>query len=134
MTTREVVNRFYEHFLAGAIAEAAGLFADPVDWYIPGDEAAAPWLGRRSRRAEVEAFFRLLSASVDPLRAEVQHLLVDGEIAIASGEFASRMRATGAVYESMFFAHFTVRDGRIVRYRLLEDSHGLSVALGARRT
>ncbi len=127
--TRGVVTRFYEHFLAGEVAEAAALFADPVDWHIPGNEALAPWLGRRTRRSEIEPFFRLLGGSIDPVRAELQHVLVEGETAIATGEFASRMLATGKIFESIFFAHFTVRDGLIVRYRLLEDSYGLTVAM-----
>lgn len=127
--TRDVVTRFYERLGAGAVADVAALFADPVDWYIPGNEAVAPWLGRRTRSEEVEAFFRLLLSSIDPLRADVQHMLVDGDVAIVSGEFASRMHRTGKVYESMFFAHFTVRDGLIIRYRLLEDTHGLVAAM-----
>ncbi len=127
--TRGVVTRFYERLRAGDPAKLAALFAEEVDWYIPGDESLAPWLGRRHRREEVEQFFRLLLASVDPVRFELEHLLVDGEVAISAGDFASRMHRTGRIYESMFFTHFTVRDGAIVRYRLLEDSHGLVVAL-----
>ncbi len=58
-------------------------------------------------------------------------MLVDGEMAIAVGEFASRILATGKVVESIFFAQFLVRDGLVVRYRLLEDSHAVVVALTA---
>src|SRR5262249_2414123 len=102
---------------------------EDVDWYIPGHEALAPWLGRRHHRHEVEAFFRLLFANVDPVRFELQHLLVEGDFAVTTGEFASRMHKTGKVYESLFSTHFTVREGLIVRYRVLEDSHGLVMAL-----
>jgi ketosteroid isomerase-like protein len=77
----------------------------------------------------VAAFFRLLRANVEPMGAEVEQLLVDGETAIVSGEFASRMLATGKVVESLFFIQLTVHDGQIARYRLLEDSHAVVVAL-----
>jgi uncharacterized protein len=127
--TREVVETFYRRLAAGEPDAIAELFAEEIDWFIPGDEALAPWLGRRSTRKEVSDFFRLLFANVDPIRAEIQHVLVDGDTAITTGEFASRMRKTGKVFASIFFAHFTVRGGVIVGYRLLEDSHGLVVAL-----
>ena len=127
--TRETVDAFFQRLAAPEPETIVQLFADPVDWFIPGNEALAPWLGRRGTRDDVVAFFRLLFANVEPLRAEVQHILVDGETAIATGEFASRMLATGKVVESIFFIQFTVRDRQIVRYRLLEDSHAVAVAL-----
>ena len=127
--TREVAEAFLARLATAEPDQIADLFAEAVDWFIPGNEALAPWLGRRSTRADVAAFFRLLRANVEPLRAEVQQLLVDGETAIASGEFASRMLATGKVVESLFFIQLTVHDGQIVRYRLLEDSHAVVVAL-----
>ena len=36
---------------------------------------------------------------------------------------------TGRLFESEFAVQITVRDGLIVRYRLLEEGHGLVVAL-----
>ncbi|PTL81832.1 ketosteroid isomerase [Vitiosangium sp. GDMCC 1.1324] len=128
-TTRAVVTRFYERLALRDPDRISELLAEDVDWYIPGDEALAPWLGRRHHRHEVAAFFRQLLANIDSVRFELQHLLVEGDFAVTTGEFASRMRKTGRVYESLFSTHFTVREGLIVRYRLLEDSHGLVMAL-----
>lgn len=128
-TTRAVVTQFYERLAARDLEGVAALFAEEIDWFIPGNESLAPWLGRRRRRHDVLAFFQLLLSSVDPQRVALQHIVVEGPQAVAVGEFASRMRATDTVYESIFSAHFTVEDGRIVRYRFLEDSHGLVLAL-----
>lgn len=127
--TREAVEAFYQRLKSGEPERIAELFADRVDWYIPGNEALAPWLGRRSSRREVAEMFRQLFANIEPLRAEVQQTLVDGEIAVSTGELASRMRVTGKVFESIFSTQFTVRNGEIVRYRLLEEGWGLVVAL-----
>ncbi|WP_394843116.1 nuclear transport factor 2 family protein [Pendulispora brunnea] len=129
MNTRAIVECFFERLLAGAVQDVAALVSDPVDWYIPGNEAVAPWVGRRSRRHEVEAMYELLLRNIEPVRFAMHDIVVEGNVAVASGEFASRMLATGKVYESLFFAHFTVVDGAIVRYRLLEDTHGLVRAM-----
>jgi ketosteroid isomerase-like protein len=129
--TRQVVESFFARLAAGEPDEMTALLAEEIDWLIPGDADLAPWVGRRSSRAGVADYLRRLRANVEPLRAEVDHLLVDGEVAIAAGSFASRMLATGKVPESIFFAQFVVRDGLIVFYRLLEDTHAVVESLTA---
>jgi uncharacterized protein len=127
--TREVVMDYFRRMGTQDPEQVAALFADEVDWFIPGDQAVAPWLGRRGTRAEVAEFYRMLWSAVTPLGADLQHLLVEDDVAVATGEFSSRFNQTGRVLESLFSIVFTVRDGRIVRYRLLEDSHGVVVSL-----
>jgi ketosteroid isomerase-like protein len=129
MATRTVVETFFQRLAAGEPDDFTALLADEVDWLIPGDAGVAPWVGRRSTRSGVAEYLRLLRANVEPLRAEVQHVLVDSDMAIAVGEFASRMHKTGKVVESIFFAQFLVRDGLVVRYRLLEDTQAVVAAL-----
>jgi uncharacterized protein (DUF1330 family)/ketosteroid isomerase-like protein len=130
-STRSVVETFFQRLATGEPEELTALLAEDVDWDIPGSTAVAPWVGPRDSRAGVADYLRRLRASVEPIHAEVQHILVDGEVAIASGAFASRMVQTGKVVESIFFAQFLVRDGLIVRYRLLEDSQAVVEALTA---
>jgi ketosteroid isomerase-like protein len=127
--TRAVAMDYFRRMGTRESEQVAALFADEVDWFIPGNQVVAPWLGRRGTRTEVAEFYRLLWSAVTPLGADLQHLLVDGEVAVATGEFTSRMNRTGRVLESPFSIVFLVRDGRIVRYRLLEDSHGVVVSL-----
>ena len=127
--TRAVVETFFQRLAAEEPDAFTALLAEDIDWLIPGDTSVAPWVGRRSTRDGVAEYLRLLRANVEPLRAEVQHVLVDGDVAIAVGEFASRMLKTGKVVESMFFAQFLVRDGLVVRYRLLEDTLAVVAAL-----
>ena len=127
--TRAVVADYFRRMGTREPEQIAALFADEVDWFIPGNQEVAPWVGRRGSRAEVADFYRLLFGAVTPLSVEMQHLLVDGEVAIATGEFSSRMNATDRVLDSLFFIGFTVRHGQIVRYRLMEDSHAVVVSL-----
>jgi uncharacterized protein len=127
--TGEIVARFFERLAAQDPTSMAALCADDADWYIPGNERLAPWLGRRRGRDQFAEVYATLFAAIEPLRAEIEHTFVDGEHAVVTGAFASRMRATGKVLESPFSAYFVVRDGLIVRYRLLEDSFGLVESL-----
>ena len=129
LATRTVVEAFFQRLAAGEPEQLVALLAEDVDWDIPGNATLAPWVGPRHSREGVADYLRLLRASVEPISAEVQHVLVDGEMAVAVGQFASRMVAAGKVVESIFFAQFVVRDGLIARDRLLEDSQAVVEAL-----
>lgn len=128
-TTREIVEAFLTALQRRDLEAAACLFAEQIDWDIPGDVARASWLGPRRTRDDVRAFFRLLWGQTEPLSARVDDLMIDGDRAIVAGEFATRMLRTDRIVRSLFFVHLTVRDGAIARYRLLEDSHAVSVAM-----
>ncbi|MEZ0005570.1 ketosteroid isomerase-like protein [Flavobacterium sp. 28YEA47A] len=104
-------------------------FPENVDWFIPGNEDVAPWLGKKSTKKEIRAFFELLWANTEPLSAKIDAIFTEDNYAVVTGEFSSRMTRTGKIYETLFSIHFTIEDGLIVRYRLLEDSYGLVNAL-----
>jgi ketosteroid isomerase-like protein len=124
-----VVDRFLGALATRDLDTVVATFAPDVDWYVAGNEKAAPWLGRRSSRAEVRAFFELLWSAVEPVSFELEHILYHGDHCVITGQLSSRMVATGRLYDTMFSGHVTVSDGAITRYRVQEDSWGLVVAL-----
>jgi ketosteroid isomerase-like protein len=109
-------------------SEVLAFFAPEVDWYIPGDEQAAPWLGRRNRSG-LQDFFQLLWNNTVPVSATISQVMDSGNDVIIAGEFSTRMLATGRIMESLFFIHLTIENGLITRYRLLEDSLAVFRAL-----
>jgi ketosteroid isomerase-like protein len=141
-TPREVAERYFERVAAfwsapedpAVLAQVLDLFAEDVDWDIPGDLDAVPWIGPRHSREGVGTFYRELAARLAPERFEVQRILADDDTAVALGGLASRVKATGRLIETPFAFVLTVRDGRIVRYRMLEDSHAVAVAASGRRS
>ncbi|WP_454812996.1 nuclear transport factor 2 family protein [Labrys neptuniae] len=104
------------------------LFSEDADWDIAGDRARVPWIGPRRGKAEIATFFRELISSIEPRYFEVRSVLADGERAVILGELASLVRATGRLIETGFAFDLTVRQGRIVRYRMLEDSYAVAQA------
>ena len=106
----------------------ADLFPEDVVWHIPGDPALVPWAGKRRTRESVRAFFPELARGVEPRQYEVKRILADDMMAVIVGELTSAIRSTGKVVESSFVIEFTVRDGRIIRYRLHEDSHAVALS------
>ncbi|MDR6457389.1 ketosteroid isomerase-like protein [Chryseobacterium vietnamense] len=127
--TQETVQQFL-HFLSGRnLTELINLFSDTVDWYIPGDEQKAPWLGVRNNKQEISGFFELLWKNTEPVSAKIDHIFNDDENAVITGEFVTKMLATGHIVESLFCIQMRIQNNKIIRYRLLEDSLAVSKAL-----
>ncbi|ATB45415.1 nuclear transport factor 2 family protein [Corallococcus macrosporus] len=136
-TPREVAERYLQGMQAfranptapETLAELLALFDEDADWSIDGDVARVPWIGPRRGRAGVGDFFRELVTHVEPRRFEVRTILADDETAVILGDLASLVKATGRLIESAFAFDMTVRDGRITRYRMFEDSHAVARAV-----
>jgi ketosteroid isomerase-like protein len=63
MTTRDVVEEFFGLLAGGDPDKVAEVFADDIDWYVPGS-ASLPWTGPRTKRSEVADYFRTLGANI----------------------------------------------------------------------
>ncbi|MDR6465308.1 nuclear transport factor 2 family protein [Chryseobacterium sediminis] len=126
---QETVQEFLQFLSGRNLTELTNLFSDTVDWYIPGDEQKAPWLGVRNNKQEVSDFFELLWKNTEPVSAKIDHIFTDNENAVITGEFATKMLETGNIAESLFCIQMRIQNNKIIRYRLLEDSLAVSKAL-----
>ncbi|GAA4666238.1 nuclear transport factor 2 family protein [Streptomyces youssoufiensis] len=127
-STRATIDAYLAKTRARDLDGAVALFSEDVDWDAPAS-GAAPWSGRRSSRAEVAEFFRLLHEYLAPQDFTVTHTVVEGDHGVIIGHLTDTVKATGATLATPFAAHVTVRDGQIVGYRLFEDTHALAKAL-----
>ncbi|MDQ0964850.1 ketosteroid isomerase-like protein [Flavobacterium sp. W4I14] len=125
----DVVLNYYSALGERNIEKIIAMFPEELDWYIPGDETIAPWLGTRNTCDQVREFFELLWQNTEAVSAMIDHIAVVGNVVISSGNFQTRMVKTNKVYKSLFFTEITIVEGLIVKYRLLEDTLGLVRAL-----
>ena len=129
IATRSIIQTFFKHLSERNLKELTDLFSDNIDWYIPGDETRACWLGRRSNKQEVSDFYELLWKNTEPISVKVENVFVDINKAVIAGEFSTKMLQTGKIVDSLFFIEITIQDNLIVKYRLLEDSLAVSKSL-----
>ena len=127
--TREVVKKFIQALAGRSLENLIPLFAEDVDWFIPGNQELAPWLGKRNTKEEVQEFFKLLWKNTEPVSVQVDHILAEDNFAIIVGEFSTQMLQTGKTVSSIFSIHVTIENSLIARYRVQEDSYAVSVSL-----
>ncbi|GAB2589359.1 nuclear transport factor 2 family protein [Streptomyces capparidis] len=130
MSTRAVVEEFLVRLGEGDAEHTAELFADEVDCMVAGSPEV-PWLRPRRTRADMADLFATMAAHFVPEKRSVTPMafLVDGENAVLTGHAEQTLRASGRVLSFPFALLLSVRDGRITRYHVFEDSLAVAEAV-----
>lgn len=125
--TRSTVNEFLGRLGAMYADGVAALFAETIDWHVPGSPEL-PWTGRRTRRADVPVYFRTMWSYFHLERSQVKldKVIVEGEDAGALGIFSHVTNTT----EQPFALHVTVKDSAITALQLYEDTYVAAKAFG----
>ena len=122
-TTEELMASFMDR-LGEQDAEGIGeLFADEIDWYVPGSEAL-PWTGSRSLREDVADYFRTMWPAFVPGQstATVDKVMIDGDDAVVFSSFSHTVAKNGRRLHTPAALHLTIANGQIVRMHLYEDT------------
>lgn len=132
-TIAETVTAFLQR-LGAQDAEGLGqLFADDIDWFVPGNTDLTPWAGKRTRNSEVPEYFRSLWAAVEPGRSvvSVEGLVADGESAVIFAVFDHVAVPTGRPFHTDVALRLTISEGKITRMHLFEDTAATAAAYAA---
>lgn len=130
-TTESVVDAFFAYFGAGEGDALLALFADEVDFRVNG-AATVPWAGTRSSRSEIGEFFALFPEVLTaPEAFELTGRIVQDADAAVFARCVFGVQATGKKFENAYALHFTVADGKIVRYLMYEDSYAIAEAFAS---
>jgi len=119
------VQCYLEALAARELEGVIELFADEVDWYVPGNQEIAPWVGSRTSKQEVKEFFQLLWDNTKPLDVKIENLMVQDDSAVITGSITALMLKSESVFSSPFSMQIDYYKGLIIKYRLLEDSNEL---------
>jgi len=128
----QVVKDAYAAFQRGDINGVLAVLDNNVDWHpVKGAEGVAPHAGQRHGRAAVGEFFAQLAMSMEFTRFEPKEFIAQGDQVAVVGEYAGSIKATGGKVSSDWVMVFTVRDGKVARFREWTDSAQLVRAYGA---
>jgi len=111
-----IVQQAYEAFGRKDVPSMLDLVAEEVDWEFVGS-AALPYAGRRGNRKEVGDFFAAIPRADDIHAFEPREFIEAGEHVTVLGWERSTAIDTGKHYESEWVHVFTVKGGKITRWR-----------------
>ena len=120
-----IVQEAYAAFGRGDIPAVLNLLTGDVEWVVPGPPDRLPHVGTFRGREDVERFFALLGQAVEHEQFEPRDFVAGGQGVVALGSERARARATGRSYENEWAMVFVLREGRIAKLRVYEDTAAL---------
>ena len=129
-TNVEVVQETYEAVGRGDIPAVLDLLTDNVEWTLQGP-SAIPFAGTRRGREGVAEFFSLVGENLEFQQFEPREFVVQGDMVAVLGYERSIIKPTGRTLEQEWAHVYTLRDGKIVKFRAFEDTAALVVAFDA---
>lgn len=108
------------------------LFADEIDWFVPGS-SDLPWTGRRTKGSQAPEFFAVMWPHYveGQSSANINDIIADGENVVITGTFAHVIAQSGRSFETPIALHLKVQEGKISHLQLYEDTLLISQAFDA---
>ncbi|MGI5200579.1 nuclear transport factor 2 family protein [Spirillospora sp. CA-108201] len=123
----QTVQRLLSLIAEGKSAEASALFADSVSFSIP-HPPGIPWVPEVDSAEGMRKFFELLQSHVRTREFDLRQVIAEGDDVVLVGRMVSEVEKTGREIDTAFALHATVRNGKITRYHLYEDSYAVAKA------
>jgi ketosteroid isomerase-like protein len=127
----KIVQKMYADFGAGDIASVLNAMTPDVIWKQPpvGPE---PFAGTVHGREQLGEWFARLDAVSDVEAFEPKEFFSWGDRVVVLGYYRYRSKSTGKLWESDWAMVWTVRDGKLAKGQILEDTLVQAAALRGR--
>ena len=129
-TNTDVVRRVYEAFDRGDIPAMLGMLTDDVEFTLQGPPVI-PYAGTHRGREGVAEFVSLLDENLEFERFEPREFVAQGDTVVVLGDDRSVVKSTGRAFEEEWAHVYTLRDGKIAKGLIIEDTAAQVVAFGA---
>ncbi len=130
MTPKAIVQQYFQAFGAGDLEAILACLHDDVVWNVAGAPHVAT-VGLLQGKARVQRWLERFPQEFQPLEFVIDDFFELGDDVLTTGRFRHRILSTGRIAGSDLAIRFTVRDGRISRYQILEDADILARAFAA---
>lgn len=126
----DVVQGTYEAVGRGDIPALLDLLTDDVEWTLQGP-SVIPFAGTRHGREAVAEFFSLVGETLEFLQFEPREFVAQGDKVVVLGYERNLIKPTGRTFEQEWAHVYTLRDGKIAKFRAFEDTAAYVVAFDA---
>jgi ketosteroid isomerase-like protein len=124
-----IVKDAYAAFGRGDIPGLLAMLAEDVEWQNPGGDY--PLAGTYRGRNEVTNFIQKILQDFDILGLEPREFVAQGNRVLVAGWERATVKATNQNYEADWIHAFTVRNGKIAKFREYTDTLAIAAAHGS---
>lgn len=117
-----IVQEAYAAFGRGDIPAVLNVFADDMEYFVPGPTDIIPTAGQRRDPEQVAQLFATINETEEVQQFEPQEFIAQGDMVVVLGHSRARVKSTGRTLEGDWVDVITLRDGKAVRYRHYYDT------------
>jgi uncharacterized protein len=117
-----VVQSLYAAFGRGDIATIISGLAPDVDWQVNGRRKDYPLFGSWKGSSEVEKFFKGVTQHEEATDFSPREFFGTGDRVWVLGHYAWKIRKTGRAVASDWVHVFTLRNGKVTKFREFNDT------------
>ena len=122
----QIVKDGYAAFGRGDVQGLLALFAEDIEWIIPGE--GFPLAGTYRGLEGVAGFFQKVSEMFEISFLEPREFVAQGDRVLVVGFERGRVKAANRTFEGHWVAAFTVRNGKVTNVREYNDTLALARA------
>ena len=126
----QIVQKAYAAFGRSDIETILDSLADDVEWVLPG-EGLIPQAGTYHKRDGVARFFQTLTQTTEFSNFEPREFIAQGDQVVALGSYRGKAKVTNRPFESQWAMAFTIRNGKITKFREYTDTATIGKAFAA---
>lgn len=127
-----VIHQAYAAFGRGDVPGVLAVLTDDVEWSTPGPPDVVPYAGSRTGQEQVAGYFEAFGGAVEVSEFEPERFFAEEDMVVVLGHYAFRVKSTGKTVDTDWVHAFTLRDGKIARFRGYEDSAAAAAAFESR--
>jgi uncharacterized protein len=125
-----LVQSLYAAFGRGDMQTLLGALREDIEWAFPGPRNVIPFAGLHRGLQEVIQFFGTLSEALEFQKFEPQEFIAQGDKVVVIGTSRVRNKKTDRTADNEWVAVITVRESKIARYQVYEDTAALAAIFG----
>jgi len=116
------IQSMYAAFSKGDIATIIANVTPDVDWRVTGSRLDFPTMGDWRGQAELKKFFDAISQHQEPREFTPKEFFAADDHVFVIGHYDWKIRKTGRTAASDWVHIFTIRDGKVVKFREFNDT------------
>ena len=131
----QIVKDMHAAFTKRDLPAVLGFLSDDIDWQSPVSRTISKeitWSKPRRGRKEVEAFFKDLFGAIKPDRLDLLTFTAQDDRVIVEGTSYGSVISTGCSYHNDWVMLFTLREGKVIKFRQYYDSADVAAAFHAK--
>lgn len=126
---KSIATKLLEYISSQDLDGIKNLFADEVEWFVPGSSSLL-WTGQRKLGSQAPDFFAVMWPYYIEGRssASINDIVADGRNVIILGTFSHIIKQNNKSFTTPVSLHLKVHDGKITYLQLYEDTLLISQA------